>query len=87
MTYLTNLPQSIDEFGLCKTLAVRREVIHIKHILTEIFVRKTINIEKLLTTIHLSLFDYIAILTNVMRKVHKYSREYINNPNDIVKLS
>ena len=37
--YLTNIPQAIEKFGFCKVLAVRREVIHVKHILTDMFVR------------------------------------------------
>ena len=38
--YLTDIPQDVEKYGFCKTLAVRREVIHIKHIFTEVFVRK-----------------------------------------------
>ena len=49
--YLTDIPQYVEKYGFCKTLAVRREVIHIKHIFTELFVRKTIDIQKFLNKI------------------------------------
>ena len=83
--YLTDIPQTMESHGLCKTLAVRREVIHIKHILTEIFVRKTIDIEKYLNKLDYSLFEYMAYLTNRLRKVHHFSRQYTNDFNEIVK--
>jgi len=84
-TYLTNIPQFIEEYGLCKTLMVRRETIHIKHILTEIFVRKTIDIEKMLDYLNLNIYQYMEILTNKLRRVHKISRNYQNKFNRIVK--
>jgi len=84
-SYLTNIPQEIDEFGFCKVLCVRREVIHIKHILTEVFVRKTIDIRKYLDLIGWDLFEYMEYLTNRLRRVHHFSREYKNNLNNIVK--
>lgn len=83
--YLTDMPDNAKEFGLCKTLAVRHEVIHLKHILTEIFVRKTIDIEKYLNPLNMSLFEYMEIMTNRLRKVHNFSRKYIKDCNDIVK--
>jgi hypothetical protein len=83
--YLTNIPGEFSQYGLCKTLAVRREIIHIKHILTEIFVRKTIDIDKHLSKIDMSLFEYMEYMTNRMRKVHYFSRSYINDCNSIVK--
>jgi len=83
--YLTNIPQSISEYGLCKTLLVRREVIHIKHIFTEIFIRRKIDIEKYLNLLEMSLFDYMEYMTNRLRLVHHFSREYINKPDAIVK--
>jgi hypothetical protein len=83
--YLTDIPQDVEKYGLCKTLAVRREVIHIKHIFTEIFVRKTIDIQKYLDKIEWNLFDYMEYMTNRLRKVHYFSREYINDVNEIVK--
>lgn len=83
--YLTDIPQSIDQYGFCKVLAVRRESIHIKHILTEIFVKKTIDIEKYLNVINWSVFDYMEYMTNRMRRVYKFPREYVNEINEIVK--
>lgn len=85
-SYLTNIPSSANNFGVSKVLAVRSEIIHIKHILTEIFVRRSIDIEKYLKTLKLSLFDYMEFMTNRMRLVHKFSRSYtVHNPDDIVK--
>lgn len=83
--YLTNIPDSVNAFGFCKTLAVRREVIHIKHIFTEVFTRKTIDTEKYLSKLDITLFEYMEIMTNRIRKVHYFSRLYDNNCNDIVK--
>jgi hypothetical protein len=85
MVYLSDLPQTIQEYGFCKVLAVRREVIHIKHILTDVFVRKTIKINDELFAIGWDLFDYMEYITNRLRLVHHFSREYKNNLNDIVK--
>lgn len=85
-SYLTNIPSSANNFGVSKVLAVRSEIIHIKHILTEIFVRRSVDIEKYLDTLKLSLFDYMEIMTNRMRLVHKFSRSYtVHCPDDIVK--
>lgn len=85
-SYLTNIPSSANNFGVSKVLAVRSEIIHIKHILTEIFVRRSINIEKYLDTLKLSLFDYMEFMTNRMRFVHKFSRTYtVHNPDNIIK--
>jgi len=84
-SYLTDIPQEIGKFGFCKVLAVRYEVIHIKHILTEVFVRKTIDIEKYLSKIDWSLFRYMEYMTNRLRHIHHFSREYKNDLNSIVK--
>lgn len=83
--YLTNIPQEIEEYGFCKNLAVRHEIIHVKHILTEVFVRNTINIEKYLNVIDFDLFKYMEFMTNKIRKIHCFSRKYKNNLNKIVK--
>ncbi|MFW6247041.1 MAG: hypothetical protein ACOC22_02600 [bacterium] len=83
--YLTNIPQNIDKYGFCKVLVVRREVIHIKHIFTEVFVRRTIDIQKYLDKIGWSLFGYMEYITNRLRRIHYFSREYVNNINEIVK--
>lgn len=83
--YLTDIPDMVSDYGFCKTLMVRREIIHIKHIFTEIFVRKTINIDFWLERVGMNLFDYMEVMTNIMRKIHRYSREYKNDCNRIVK--
>lgn len=85
LLYLTGMPQEIEKHGLCKTLLVRREMIHIKHILTEIFVRKTIDIEKYLEIIDMSLFRYMEIMTNRIRKLYKFPRSFRHDVNNIVK--
>lgn len=85
--YLTNIPQEIEEYGFSKVLAVRYNTIHIKHILTEIFVRKTINIEEYLNIIDMDLFQYMEYMTNRIRRIYNFSRNYKNSLNDIVKHS
>jgi hypothetical protein len=84
-SYLTDILQFVEDYGFCKTLAVRREVIHIKHILTEIFVRKTIDIEKYLKVLDMTLFEYLEYITVRLRHIHYFSREYKNDINEIVK--
>ena len=85
MPYLTDIPQDIENFGFCKVLAVRKEVIHIKHIFTEIFIYKTIDITSYLDNIDWSLFKYFEYMTNRLRKIHHFSRNYCNDINEIVK--
>lgn len=85
-SYLTGIPQENEKYGLCKTLIVRREIIHIKHIFTEIFVRKSIDIHFFLNKLDLCLFDYMEVLTNKIRKIHHFSRLYRHDFNNIVKL-
>lgn len=85
MNYLTDIPKSVNEYGFCKTLLVRREVIHIKHVFTEVFIRKSIDIYPYLEVLDMTLFDYMAYMTQRMRNVHHFSREYENNCNAIVK--
>ena len=83
--YLTNIPQLETSLGFPKVLAVRRELIHIKHIFTEIFVRKTIDMEKLLFQVGWSLFRYMEFMTNRIRKIHHFNRKYNQDLNTIVK--
>lgn len=86
MNYLTNIPTSANEYGISKVLSVRSEVIHIKHILTEIFVRKTIDVSKHLEDVDITLFDYMEYMTNRIRKIHNFTREIlVNKPEKIVK--
>lgn len=83
--YLTDMPPLFEEHGICKTLAVRREVIHIKHIFTELFVRKTVDLSSMLEVIGMNLFTYMEFMANRMRRVHKFSRDYRKDCNEIVK--
>lgn len=83
--YLTDIPQSAEKYGICKTFAVRKEIIHIKHIFTEVFVRKSIDINFYLEKINWNLFNYVEFLTNRLRHIHNFSRSYTNNINSIIK--
>jgi hypothetical protein len=86
MNYLTNIPSSANDYGISKVLSVRSEVIHIKHILTEIFVRKTINISKHLKDVDMDLFYYMEYMTNRIRKIHNFTREFsLEKPERVVK--
>lgn len=79
--YLVNIPENANEYGISKVLTVRSEIIHIKHILTEIFVRKYIDINDYLKDIDWTLFDYMEYITNRIRKIHNFSRNiYIDKP-------
>lgn len=83
--YLTGIPQEMEEHGLCKTLLVRNEVINIKHIFTEIFIRKSISIDCVLKKFDISLIEYIEYITNRLRRIHKLSRQYKADMDTIVK--
>ena len=83
--YLTGIPQEMEEHGLCKTLLVRNEVINIKHIFTEIFIRKSISIACVLKKFDISLIEYIEYITNRLRRIHKLSRQYKADMDTIVK--
>ena len=85
MEYLTSIPQHIEDYGICKVLAVRHEAIHIKHIMTEVFVRKSVNIEPTLSATELDIFGYMEYLTNRMRRVFNFPRDFRGDVNEIVK--
>ena len=84
--YLTGIPQEMEEHGLCKTMIVRNEIINIKHILTEVFVRRSISLEGgILKKFDISLVEYIEYITNRLRRIHKFSRQYRAPIDEIVK--
>lgn len=83
--YLTDMPQNCEEYGFCKVLLVRKEIIHIKHIMTELFVRKTVDIYKILQELNMLPFDYMEYLTNRIRRIHKISRSFSYDVNEVVK--
>jgi len=83
--YLTGIPPVAEEHGLCKVLLVRHESIHLKHIFTEIFVRRKVDIYKILNALDLSLEEYMEIMTNRMRRIYNFSRHFIKNCDEIVK--
>lgn len=76
MEYLTNIPAEASEYGLDKVLAVRSESIHLKHIFTEIFDRKTIDLGAMLSVIGINVYDYMNTMTNRFRKIYHFSRDY-----------
>lgn len=86
LNYLTNMPQSMEEFGMCKTPLVRREMVHLKHIFTEIFVRRSIDLKSIISQIDMSTEEYMEYMTNRMRSIFHFSRRYSHEINDIVKL-
>lgn len=78
--YLTGIPQEVEQYGFAKVLLVRRELLHIKHIFTELFVRKN--------ELHFYIEDlhkYMTYMTNRMRRIAHFSRNYSNNLDNIVK--
>ena len=83
--YLTNVPQEVSQYGFCKVLAVRREVIHIKHILTEVFIRKSIDAEAMLSKIDYDLSKYMKFITQRLRNIHHFDRAFTCDIDDIIK--
>lgn len=85
MNYLTDMPEELADYGLCKTLLVRREIIHIKHIFTELFLRKTIDLDSLMKKIDWSIMKYMEYISTRIRHLHLLPREYRQVPDTIVK--
>ena len=82
--YLVNIPNDAQEYGLAKVLLVRRELIHIKHIFTEVFSRKSINLESMLSKINMSVMDYMHYMTHRMRHITKFNRTFqVENINEL----
>lgn len=87
LNYLQNIPLD-NSWGICKVLLVRREIIHLKHIRKEIFIRRTVNIHEILRNLNISLFEYIQYLTNKENLIFKFNRDYtLEDPNQIIKLN
>lgn len=85
MTYLKDIPVSAKEYGLCKILAVRQESIHLKHIFTEIFIRKSIPIEVMLSNLEMTIFDYMEIMTEKFRRIYHLNREFECDFDEVLK--
>lgn len=83
--YLTDMPPEMQGHGIPKVLVVRKEVIHLKHIMTEVFVRRTLDIDRVLDKVGMDLMSYMQYMTNRMRKVHHFSRKYNVAVNTVVK--
>ena len=84
--YLVDMPKEFQNYGISKVLLVRREVIHIKHIMTEIFVRQNIDIEPFLNKIGMTLFQYMGLLTNRIRNIHNFPRSFTRDCNAVVNM-
>ena len=84
--YLVDIPEESKYWGLAKVLNVRRETIHLKHIMTELFIRRTIPIESL-EDIGISLDNYMEFLTTRLRNVYKFPRDYDHSPQHVVTAS
>lgn len=63
-------------FCLNKVLLTRFETINLKHIMTECFVRNSIDIESYLKDVDYTLKQYITFITNKIRQIYKYPRFY-----------
>lgn len=86
MDYLESLPDELNRVdGISKVFVVRQEIIHLKHIFTEIFVRKNIDINTYLNRIEYSMFDYMEIMTNRMRYIHNIDRFFNQDVEKILK--
>lgn len=87
MKYLTEMPNEMKEYGIAKTLLVRKEMITLKHVGTEIFVRKSINIVPMLMELGMTLFDYSTFINERERKIFNFSRSFdVKDINDIIKV-
>lgn len=89
--YLTDMPTDIiNKHGLSKTLLTRRETIFLKHVLKNVFVlgnEEDLN-KKLEMLNFKSLFDYVTFVTNKLRGIYKFPREYeVEDADKIVKQS
>jgi hypothetical protein len=87
MNYLQNIPPESIDSGIPKVLLVRHEIIHIKHIFTELFHRKSLDIESLLNKVDMSLLDYITYMTQRIRRIHKINRSFYEDPNNVVSFN
>lgn len=83
--YLTDVPQEVSKYGFCKVLAVRREVIHVKHILTEVFIRRSIDIDDMLEKINYDMKKYMRFITQRLRDIHHFDRDFICDVDDLIK--
>ena len=77
--YLTNMPTDvINTYGLAKTLLTRRETIYLKHVFKNVFMYGTEEelIPKLEMMQFKSLFQYMTFITDKLRSIYKYPREF-----------
>ncbi len=83
--YLADIPEVANKHGFPKTLTIRNEIIHLKHIFTELFTRKSVDIRNMLEYLNMDIYRYMEIMTNRIRKIHHISRGYVRDCNAILK--
>lgn len=83
--YLSDIPVECSEWGAAKVLLVRKESIHLKHIWTEVFVRRSVDIESLMDRIGRDVMWYMEYMINRMRRVYKFPRYFNIRPDFVVK--
>lgn len=76
MNYLTNIPDIVKDYGLCKVLLVRKEAIHFKHIRTVLFINHY--------KIEFNLSKFLEYFTQLERSLYNIDRNYSRDPNEIV---
>jgi len=87
MEYLQNLNNTYcKSTGLNKVLLTRKLTIHYKHIMTDIFVRKKINIYNMLQIVDIKFDYYIEYLTNYLRRIYKIPRDISVLSTDVVDI-
>lgn len=87
--YLVGLPtDTINKYGLSKTLLTRRETIYLKHIMKNIFIygnEEELN-EKIRKLQFKSQFQYMKYLTDRLRGIYKLPRSFrVDSADDFVK--
>jgi hypothetical protein len=85
VAYLTNLPTDIcNTYGLSKVLLTRRETIRLKHLQKNLFVyNNQPNIKEYLQMMNFkSEWKYFEFLTNQLRGIYKFPREFVVTDED-----
>lgn len=88
--YLTHMPtDTLNKYGLTKTLLTRRETIYLKHVLKNLFVYGSegeLN-NRLEMMNFKNLFQYMEFITNKLRMIYKLPREYqVEDTDELVKI-
>jgi len=81
MKYLIDIPENLNENGLSKTFLVRRETIHLKHILSVLFKDVDLGVK-----LNVKLEKYMHIFTKILCNLYKIDRDYNYNLKDILSI-